>query len=133
MSRGLPPILPRPRSRPEWAVFGASLLVIGAIIAVLGWSAAGSSGDTARFEAVIEETQERAGSFHVQISVKNVGDETASDVSVYAEVGEGAAATRVQQTVDQLFGGERQQLTFVFPEDPRERTLHIGVEAYQEP
>lgn len=133
MSRGLPPILPRPRSQAEWLVFGASLLVIGAMIAVLVWAAFGSSNDTARFEAVIDRTEERSGAFHVMVSVKNVGDETASDVSVYAEVGEGVAATRVQQTVDQLFGGERQQLTFVFPEDPDEGPLEVGVESYQEP
>lgn len=133
MIQGLPPIRPRPRSGPEWVVFGASVLVVGAMIAVLVWSAFGSSDDTARFEAVVEQTEERSDAFHVRVSVKNIGQETASEVSVYAEVGEGATATRVEQTVDLLFGGERQQLIFVFAEDPREDSLQVGVEAYQRP
>ena len=121
------------RSKLEWIVLAASILVIGAIVGVLVRSAIGSSDDAARFETTIRPVRQDGGSFHVPVTVKNVGDKTAASVSVYAEVGRGVDATRVEDTVDFLFAGEQQVVIFVFPEDPLERSLRVGVDAYEEP
>lgn len=122
-----------PRSKVEWVVFAASIAVIAAIVGVLAWSAVGSSDDEARFVTTIQTIRQEAGAFHVPVSVENVGERTAASVSVYAEVGRGAEATRVERTVDYLFAGEQHLVTFVFPDDPLDRSLRVGVDAYEEP
>lgn len=123
----------RERSTLEWFVFGASVLVIAGIVGILGWAEVGSSHEDARFETVVQPIRQEGGSFHVPVDVKNVGGATAASVSVFAEVGRGAEATRVQDTIDFLFAGEQHVLTFVFDEDPLEQSLRVGVEAYEEP
>lgn len=35
--------------------------------------------------------------------------------------------------VDFLFAGEQHVVTFVFPDDPLDRSLRVGVDAYEEP
>lgn len=124
---------PQGRSTVERAVVVASVLVIGLIVGVLVWAEATGSDGPPRFRTEVGVVLESAGDHFVPVEVSNIGGRTAADVVVYAELGTGPTSTRAEETVDFLFAGDRQLVTFVFSEDPGSAALDVGVQAFIEP
>lgn len=121
-----------PRGRAAWTTFGlAGAVLAGVVVAV----AAQIPGRDAPADPVVElgVMARRAGGFHVQVDVANVGELTAADVAVVAELGEGPETESAEQTIEFLSGGERVSIVFVFAHDPRERGLAVRVAGFTRP
>lgn len=124
---------PEGRSAVERAVVAASVLVIGLLVGVLVWAELTGSDAPPGFRTEVGVVREADGAHFVPVQVSNIGGRTAADVVVYAEIGTGPTSTRAEQTVDFLFAGDEQLITFVFAEDPRGEDLVVGVQAFIEP
>lgn len=74
------------------------------------------------------------GQHFVAAKVENTGDETAENVEVLAELTlDGELVEEGQQTIDFLSGGEVEEVTFVFVEDPRKGHVEVRVVSYGVP
>jgi len=74
------------------------------------------------------------GQHFVVAKVENTGDETAENVEVVAELTlDGELVEEGQQMIDFLSGGEVEEITFVFVEDPRRGHVDVRVVSYGVP
>jgi len=121
------------RSTLERVVFVASSLVIAGIVGILLWSSATASDAPPSFRTVLADVAGSGSGFAVTVEVGNVGGRTAADVVVYAEVEDGEEPVRLEQTVDLLFAGESERVTFLVDQDPRAHAVQVGVQSHLEP
>jgi uncharacterized protein (TIGR02588 family) len=122
----------RSRARPEWIVFGASLAVLGLLVAaiVAVWVGGQEPADPRVAVASIEE---RADRFAVEAGVTNEGDMTAANVQVTATLTIGDSVTEAEQVLDFLAGGETKTVVFTFADDPKHGDLELDVDSYADP
>jgi len=71
--------------------------------------------------------------FHVPVTLRNSGDDTAANVGVEARMTLSDETRSAEQTVDFLAGGEEVELTFVFNTDPSRGDLAARVTGFAEP
>jgi len=121
------------RSGPEWIILGASasiLAVVVGVLVVLAFRTAAPAGPAADPPGPARQVGEQ---FLVPVSIVNRGDLAAAEVQVVAELTIDGATSSGDQVVDFLGGGESQELTFVFADDPADGELVISVTGYAEP
>lgn len=112
---------------------GLFALVIVAVCAVLITSELNRSSAPAEFETHAQPVQPLAGSYQLPVIVENVGGATATKVDVTAEVDLGGDTLTGTSTIDFLAPDERATAVFVFPRDPRDGTVSVGVRSYLQP
>lgn len=123
----------RPRRSPaERAALGGATAVLAALVGLILAQVPGDDRP-ALPAARVEAVHERGGAFHVEVTVRNRGDATASNVQVSAELTVDGATTSGDQVVDFVSGGEDESLTFVFTEDPGDGELTVEVTGFAEP
>ena len=121
------------RSGPEWIILGASasiLAVVVGVLVVLAFRTAAPASPAADTPGPARQVGEQ---FLVPINIVNHGDLAAAEVQVVAELTIDGATSSGDQVVDFLGGGESQELTFVFADDPADGELVISVTGYAEP
>ena len=121
------------RTGPEWIILGVSALVLAP-----WWVPCSCSRFALRTRPSPPPTRpvrhgRSARQFLVPVDIVNHGDLAAAEVQVIAELTIAGETTTGDQVVDFLGGGERQQLTFVFSDDPADGELVISVTGYAEP
>ena len=120
----------------EWVTLGISLAIVIAVLGVTSWLALHGDVAPATFDVSPKTDQVRHhnDAWYLPIDVRNVGDDTAADVVVRAELdtGNGEAET-AEFTVTFLSGGDRTSGTAVFRHDPREGDLSVMVASFSEP
>ena len=123
----------RSRASAEWVTFGASLAVLGAIVAVI--IALWVRGEDPAQVAVHQDGVRTAsnGTYLVDASVTNEGDVTAANVQVMATLTIGDTTEEAEQVVDFVAGGEEEALVFVFQDDPAEGELELVVASFADP
>lgn len=121
------------RTRPEWITFGVSALILMVVVGLL-------VGRAFHTEATAAPVADRPGAprqvgdqFFVPVEIVNRGDLGAAEVQVVAELTIDGNTTSGDQVIDFLGGGETQELTFVFADDPAEGELVIEVVGFAEP
>lgn len=72
----------RQKNRLEWAVFGGSLLLVGAAMSLLAYQAWVGGTSSPQLDVVLGEPTLHGDAFAVPLSVKNRGDETAENVQI---------------------------------------------------
>lgn len=117
----------------EWVIFAISLAVIAAVAAVLVADWAGSGKRPPSFDARPIGMDRIGDAHHVEVEVKNTGDESAADVRVDAKLTIDGEETEADETIDFLAPGEDSTVTFVFTDDPDEGTLELHVTSFREP
>ena len=121
------------RNGPEWVILGVSASILAAVVIVL-LVLAFRTAEPARPEADPPGSiRQVGGQFLVPVDIVNHGDLAAAEVQVVAELTIDGDTTAGDQVIDFLGGGERQQLTFVFADDPADGELVIAVTGYAEP
>jgi uncharacterized protein (TIGR02588 family) len=122
------------RTAAEWATFAAAsaiLLVVVALLAVRGLQGADRPADV-----VVERSPLRqvGSQFYLPVTVHNRGDRTAEAVQVVAELTRGGTVVEAgEQTVDFLSGAEREQLEFVFTQDPSSGEVTVRAASFLVP
>lgn len=112
---------------------GLCAFVIVAVCAVLASSELNRTSAPAEFETHAQPVESLAGSYQLPVIVENVGGATATKVDVTAEVDLGGDTLTGTSTIDFLAPDERATAVFVFPRDPRDGTVSVGVRSYVEP
>ena len=122
-----------PRTAAEWVTFAvAVVLVLGVIALVVSEIPGGKAPPSPAVE--VGGVGERDGRFVVPVRVENRGERTAADVRVDATLTvDGEDVEEADLLVDFLSGGEKEDLEFVFDEDPDEGTLDVRVTGYRLP
>jgi uncharacterized protein (TIGR02588 family) len=121
------------RTGPEWVIFGVSasiLAVVVGVLAVLTFQTADPAAPAADPPGPVRQVGEQ---FFVPIDIVNHGDLGAAEVQVMAELTIDGTTTSGDQVVDFLGSGERQELTFVFADDPADGELVVSVTGYAKP
>ena len=120
----------------EWVTLGISLAIVIAVLGVTTWLALRGDVDPATFDvsARTEQVRQHDDAWYLPSDVHNVGDDTAADVVVRAELDTGIGEPEsVEFTVTFLSGGDRTSGTAVFGHDPRAGDLRVAVVSFSEP
>lgn len=114
-------------------MFAISMLFIVALVGVLvvEWAARPSTPPT--FRTRVETVHLVDGTFHVPVTVENIGSQAAAGVQVGAELDLGIGTLNAEEVLDFLAPGESTTVTFVFARDPRQGNLSVSVRAFEEP
>lgn len=110
----------------------ASAAVVVSVVALIVAQIPGHDRPAAPV-ARVERVREVGDAFHVDVTVRNDGDETAANVQVSAELTVDGEASTGDQTLDFLSGGEHRDVSFVFDQDPELGRLRVVVTGYAEP
>jgi uncharacterized protein (TIGR02588 family) len=103
------------------------LVVVGLIVAQIGDDR--PAAPTVRVDGV----RAVGDVFHVDVTVRNDGDDTAANVQVVAELTVAGTTSSGDQTIDFLSGGEDRELSFVFDRDPASGELRVAISGYAVP
>jgi uncharacterized protein (TIGR02588 family) len=109
-----------------------SCVVLGVFVGLLVVGAGGDRPATPTAE-VLGRIEEVGDEFHVPVEVRNHGDAGATDVQVVAELTTDDDVIEADLLVDFLAGGERDELIFVFADDPGQGELVVRVAGFREP
>jgi uncharacterized protein (TIGR02588 family) len=123
---------PRPSKPAEWVTFGVSAAIVLAVIGAILLQVTHSPSPAAPTVAV-GEVQERNGDYVVPVVVRNEGDETAENVQVNATLTLDDGEVAADQVIDFLAGGEREELSFVFEDDPGDGELEVVIGGFSLP
>ncbi|HJR24579.1 MAG TPA: hypothetical protein VJ804_03845 [Acidimicrobiales bacterium] len=121
-----------PRSPAEWVTLTVSLLVLAALVGIIVVRLL-EEREPAAPTATVEGVEEIGGVHHVEVTVRNEGDDTAADVQIVAELVIGDETTEADQVLDFLAGDEEEQVVFVFEDDPADGELTVGVSGFSVP
>jgi len=128
------PLQPPGRTLAEWISFVVSCLVLAALIGsiVLSWASNRNNPPALSVEAgPIRVAEEQ---YYVPFVVANSGGEGVESIQVIAKLQNGEEtddAEMGEQTIDSLSGGDAEQGSFVFSQDPREGELTLRVASYR--
>lgn len=121
------------RTRPEWVTFGVSALILVVVVGLLVVRVFHTDAAAAPVVDRPGAVNEVSGQFFVPVEIVNRGDLGAAEVQVVAELTIDGHTASSDQVVDFLGGGETQELTFVFAENPADGELAITVSGFAEP
>jgi uncharacterized protein (TIGR02588 family) len=121
------------RSGPEWIIFGASAAIVAGVVGVLVVLAFRTADPAAPTADTPGSAEQIGNQFLVPVDIVNQGDRAAAEVQVVAELTINGTTTSGDQVVDFLGGGETQELTFVFTDDPADGELVITVTGFAAP
>ena len=91
------------KNRLEWSVFGISLVIILALVGYLAYDAVTMGNAPPIVDVKLGEPQPRDGSYVMSVTLRNLGDETAENVTVEVTLAEGGQDTESAEiTIDFL-------------------------------
>lgn len=122
----------RSRTTAEWVTFAVAMAVLSIVVGLILVQVIGWGGRPAPVVHV-EKVRAVGEQFHVDVLVTNDGDETAASVQVNATLETGGESVTADQTIDFLAGDERNELVFVFQDDPGDGKLTVAVTGYAVP
>jgi uncharacterized protein (TIGR02588 family) len=120
------------RSPAEWVTFSIAAAVLAAVLVLIG----GEIPQSAEPPAPVAEpgvVERRGEHYVVPVVVDNRGERTAENVQVRVTLTIGDEEHEGDQAVDFLSGGEREELEFVFDDDPSEGEVEVRVTGYALP
>jgi uncharacterized protein (TIGR02588 family) len=121
------------RNGPEWIILGVSAAILAVVVGSLLVLAFRTDDPASPAADPPGPTRQVGEQFFVPIDIVNHGDLAAAEVQVMAELTIDGTTTSADQVVDFLGGGERQELTFVFVDDPADGELKVTVTGYASP
>lgn len=122
-----------PRTGAEWVALAGSCAVLGVLVLLVVLQLIGAQDPAAPTVQSIGESRAVGDLHHVEVTVRNEGDETAEAVQVTAALVVDDETTEGDQTIDFLAGGEEVDLVFVFAEDPGDGDLTVEVSGFTVP
>ena len=110
-------------STAEWITLGISVLIVLGLAALVIYQqvVAGTQPPVIEVQPKLGEIREEGGTYYVPIDIANKGEVTAEDVEIQISLEiEGEEPETVAFTVKFLAGGETEEQTVVFQNDPAE-------------
>ena len=128
------PLQPPGRTLAEWIAFGVSCLILAVLIGsiLISWASNRNNPPALSVEAGPVRMAEEQ--YYVPFVVANSGGEGVEAIQVVAKLQNGEevdSAEMGEQTIDSLSGGDAEQGSFVFSQDPREGDLTLRVASYR--
>lgn len=122
----------RGRTSAEWVTFSVAAAVLMVVLVLIGMEIPQSAEPPAPVAepGIVERRGEH---YVVPVVVDNRGERTAENVQVHVTLTIGAEEHDGDQAVDFLSGGEREELEFVFDDDPADGELEVRVTGYSLP
>jgi uncharacterized protein (TIGR02588 family) len=121
-----------PRTGAEWVALVGSCLILGVLATLIVLQMLGRQDPAAPVVAVAG-TRDVGALHHVDVVVRNDGDDTAAGVQVTASLEVDGEVAEADQVVDFLAGGEEVDLVFVFADDPADGELQVEVAGFTVP
>lgn len=122
------------RTFAEWVAFGLSCLILAALVGsiLVSWASNRNNPPALSVEAGPVRVAEEQ--YYVPFVVANTGGEGVEAIQVVAKLQNGEDSDRAEtgeQTIDSLSGGDAEQGSFVFSQDPRAGDLTLRVASYR--
>ncbi|MEO6124375.1 MAG: TIGR02588 family protein [Ilumatobacteraceae bacterium] len=121
------------RNRVEWITFAVAAAIVVAIATLMVVQSFGPSDPPAPVAELAGEPRDVDGRWFVPVDVRNLGDETAAEVQVTAELTFDGVTSTGDQVIDFLGGDEVVHLTFGFDHDPARGKLVLRVTGFSQP
>ncbi len=121
------------RTGPEWVTFGVSALILLVVVGLMVVHAFQTDDPAAPAADRPGSVRQVGEQFFVPVEIVNRGDLGAAQVQVMAELTIDGNTTGGDQVIDFLGGGEIQELTFAFADDPADGELVITVVGFAKP
>jgi uncharacterized protein (TIGR02588 family) len=121
------------RTGPEWVTFSVSALILTIVVILLVVNAFHTEDPAAPVADRPGSARQVGGQYFVPVEIVNRGDLGAAQVQVIAELTIDGNTTSGDQVIDFLGGGEIQELTFAFADDPADGKLVIIVAGFAKP
>ena len=122
-----------PRTSAEWVALACSCLMLGLLVALIVRQLVEEREPAAPVVEVAGEVRPVGDLHHVDVVVTNDGDDTAQNVQVTAELEVDGTTTTSDQVVDFLPGGAKEDLVFVFEDDPSQGELTVVISGFSVP
>lgn len=122
-----------PRSRSEWVALAGSCVVLAILVLLIVGQLLGDRRPPAPVVTIEGPPRTVGALHHVEVILRNDGDDTAAAVQVTASLGLHDEVVEADQTVDFLAGGEEVELVFVFSDDPGDGDLTVEVAGFAVP
>lgn len=125
---------PPGRTLAEWITFGVSCLILAMLIGSILLSWASNRNNPPALSVEAGPVRVAAEQYYVPFVVANSGGEGVEAIQVVAKLQNGEETDRAEtgeQTIDSLSGGDAEQGSFVFSQDPREGELTLRVASYR--
>ena len=122
---------PPPRSTAEWASLGFALLLLAAVIGTVIVLWLTPETDPPQFRVEPGAVRDTGGQFYLDITVRNDGEQTASEVTVEGVIEDGSRQETATTTFAFIPGHAEVQGTLVFTRDPA--AARIRVVSFQRP
>lgn len=122
------------RSMAEWVTFGISCCILAALIGSILYAWASNRNHPPALSVEAGPIRVAEEQYYVPFVVANTGGESVEAIQVVAklQVGEDAEDAEMgEQSIDSLSGGDAEQGSFVFSQDPRTGDLTLRVASYR--
>jgi uncharacterized protein (TIGR02588 family) len=123
----------RERNAAEWVTLAASCLVLLVVVLLVAVQLVSDRYPAAPVATIDGPPHIEAGAHHVDVVVRNDGDETAANVQITATLTIDGEDHDADQVIDFLAGGEEEELVFVFEDDPADGELSVEVAGFAVP
>ena len=118
----------------EWIAAGLGALVVLAMLAIIGSSAAKHDPrELPQLQVQARQIAAAGGGYGVRFTVRNDARRTAKQVEIEGELGIGDTAETASATLDYVPGRSEREGALVFAEDPRGRPLELKVTGFELP
>jgi uncharacterized protein (TIGR02588 family) len=121
------------RTAPEWITFVVSVLILAALVGAIVRDLAAPEQPADPVASVSGEPRKVGDQHVVTVEVHNRGDATALQVQVLVTLTMGDDEVDAEQNIEQLAGDAKEELEFVFPDDPKNGELEVRVGGFQHP
>jgi uncharacterized protein (TIGR02588 family) len=118
------------RSAAEWVSLGISIaiLILLAGLVLYAYLSDREAPAVIEVQPQLEQVRNESGSYYLPIEVKNIGNQTAQEVSVQISLlVENVQAESITVTFPFLGGGESARAVVVFPQDPALGELDVVI------
>ena len=118
----------------EWAVAGASTLVVAGMIGFMLYEGIAKPSTPAAISVEAAAPERAAAGWRVEVTARNDGRSTAADVRVAGELLEGdSAVERSEVTIDYVPAGSKRRAVLWFSRDPARHRLDVRPTGHDEP
>jgi uncharacterized protein (TIGR02588 family) len=117
----------------EYIIAGIGFILIVAVLVFLGWEAITGTGSPPRIVTSLEKMTVLSPGYIAHVSVRNMGEQTASHLRLRAQLTTGDTAEDHELLVDYLPPNSIRMIGVYFKNEPTAANLEIVPLSYQEP
>ncbi|MBP8252806.1 MAG: hypothetical protein KAX40_10610 [Herpetosiphon sp.] len=113
------------RTTAEWVSLVIAIVLVVGIVGTIGWLWATDANDPPQFSIEKGETRQANNVYYLDLTVKNDGDQTASEVTLEGTIVLDGEPETAQTTFDFFPGHSEREATLIFSQDPQDADLRV--------